>query len=208
MVQFLVLVPYLRATGYRYRPRFDFRGSGLGHTLRLGVWTVLFVVVNQVAYTVVVRLASHGTVGGESGGAGYTIYANAFLLTMVPHAIITVSLATAMLPLLSSYAARGDLPAVGRAVSSTLRSAYALIVPAAAFLAVMALDTAHIVWAYGSAGTTSAPSRRRWPSSGSAWCSSRCTTCCCAGSTPWSRTGWSSSSSAASRRPTSSPPSC
>jgi putative peptidoglycan lipid II flippase len=100
---------------------------------------------------VVVRLASHGTVGGDSGGAGYTIYANAFLLTMVPHAIITVSLATAMLPLLSSYAARGDLPAVGRSVSSTLRSAYALIVPAAAFLAVMALDTAHIVWAYGSA---------------------------------------------------------
>ena len=151
VVQFLVLLPYLRATGYRFRPRFDFRGSGLGHTLRLGVWTVLFVVVNQIAYTVVVRLASHGTVGGASGGAGYTIYSNAFLLTMVPHSIITVSLATAMLPLLSSYAARGDLPSVGRAVSSTLRSAYALIVPAAAFLAVMALDTAHVVWAYGSA---------------------------------------------------------
>ncbi len=48
-------------------PRFDFRGSGLGHTLRLGVWTVLFVVVNQVAYTVVVRLASRGTVGGPGG---------------------------------------------------------------------------------------------------------------------------------------------
>ena len=63
VVQFLVLVPYLRAAGFRYRPRFDFRGSGLGHTLRLGLWTVLFVVVNQVAYTVVVRLASHGTVG-------------------------------------------------------------------------------------------------------------------------------------------------
>ncbi len=151
VVQFLVLLPYLRATGYHYRPRFDFRGSGLGHTLRLGVWTVLFVVVNQIAYTVVVRLASHGTVGGHSGGAGYTVYSNAFLLTQVPHAIITVSLATAMLPLLSSYAARGDLTAVGRAVSSTLRSAYALIVPAAAFLAVMALDTAHVVWGYGSA---------------------------------------------------------
>ena len=151
VVQFLVLLPYLRATGYHFRPRFDFRGSGLGHTLRLGVWTVMFVVVNQIAYTVVVRLASHGTVSGTSGGAGYTIYSNAFLLTMVPHAIITVSLATAMLPLLSSYAARGDLASVGRAVSSTLRSAYALIVPAAAFLAVMALDTAHVVWAYGSA---------------------------------------------------------
>ena len=61
-MQFLVLLPYLRPAGFRYRPRFDFRGTGLGHTLRLGVWTVLFVVVNQVAYTVVVRLASSGTV--------------------------------------------------------------------------------------------------------------------------------------------------
>ena len=154
VVQFLVLVPYLRATGFRYRPRFDFRGTGLGHTLRLGVWTVLFVVVNQVAYTVVVRLASSGTVdpsgsGGE--GTGYTIYSNSFLLTMVPHSIITVSLATAMLPMLSSYAAEGNLAAVGTSVAGTLRSAYALVVPVAALFAVMALDTAHVIWGYGSA---------------------------------------------------------
>ena len=152
-VQLLVLVPYLRAAGVRFRPRFDVRGTGLGHTLRLGVWTVLFVIVNQVAYTVVVRLASHGTVGavGAKEGTGYTIYSQSFLLTMLPHSVITVSLATAMLPLLSSYAAEGNLAAVGRAVASTIRSAYALVVPAAALLAVMALDTAHVVWGYGSA---------------------------------------------------------
>jgi putative peptidoglycan lipid II flippase len=157
VVQFLVLVPYLRATGFSYRPRFDFRGTGLGHTLRLGVWTVLFVVVNQIAYTVVVRLASSGTVDPTGGGSastegtGYTIYSNAFLLTMVPHSIITVSLATAMLPMLSSYAAQGNLAAVGRSVSATLRSAYALVVPFAVGFAVMALDTAHVIWGYGSA---------------------------------------------------------
>src|SRR4029079_18658368 len=89
VVQFAVLLPYLKAAGFSYRPRFDFRGTGLGHTLRLGVWTVLFVIVNQVAYTIVVRLASSGTVGGAgSDGTGYTIYSNAFLLTMVPHSVI------------------------------------------------------------------------------------------------------------------------
>ena len=154
VVQFLVLIPYLRATGFRYRPRFDFRGTGLGHTFRLGLWTVLFVIVNQVAYTVVVRIASSGTTdptgaGGE--GTGYTIYSNSFLLTMVPHSIITVSLATAMLPLLSRYAADGNLAAVGTSVSNTLRSAYALVVPVAVLFAVMALDTAHVIWGYGSA---------------------------------------------------------
>ena len=59
--------PYLRAAGVRFRPRYDFRHSGLGHTLRLGIWTVLFVVVNQVAYTVVVRLASGGTAPSGCG---------------------------------------------------------------------------------------------------------------------------------------------
>ena len=114
-MQFLVLLPYLKAAGFTYRPRFDFRGTGLGHTFRLGMWTVLFVVVNQIAYTVVVRLASSGTSNGGAGGpgssegTGYTIYSNSFLLTMVPHSIITVSLATAMLPMLSSYAADGRL---------------------------------------------------------------------------------------------------
>ena len=159
VVQLAVLVPYLKSAGFSFRPRFDFRGSGLGHTLRLGVWTVLFVVVNQVAYTVVVRLASRGTVGGPGGpgggpgqeGTGYTIYSNSFLLTMVPHSIITVSLATAMLPLLSRYAAEGDLASIGRSVSSTLRSAYALVVPVAVLYFVMALDLAHVIWGYGSA---------------------------------------------------------
>ncbi len=56
-MQFAVLLPYLRSAGVTLRPRFDFRGTGLGHTLRLGSWTVLFVLVNQVAYTVVVRLS-------------------------------------------------------------------------------------------------------------------------------------------------------
>ena len=158
VVQFLVLVPYLKAAGFSYRPRFDFRGTGLGHTLRLGMWTVLFVVVNQIAYTVVVRIASSGTIApggaggpGSSEGTGYTIYANSFLLTMVPHSIITVSLATAMLPLLSRYAADSRLAEVGTAVSSTLRSAYALVVPVAALLAVMSLDIANVIWGYGSA---------------------------------------------------------
>lgn len=157
VVQLLVLVPYLRSAGFRVRPRFDFRGAGLGHTLRLGVWTVLFVVVNQVAYTVVVRLASRGTVsgagpGGSGGqGTGYTVYSNSYLLTMVPHSIVTVSLATAMLPLLSRHAADADLRAIGRAVSSTLRSAYALVVPAALLFSLMSLDLAHVIWGYGAA---------------------------------------------------------
>jgi len=149
-VQFLILVPYLKRSGFSYRPRFDFRHSGLGHTLRLAIWTVLFVVVNQVAYTVVVRLASGGTAAGTDG-TGYTVYSNAFLLVMVPHSIITVSLATAVLPRLSGYAAAGDLRALASSVNATMRSTFALVLPVLALIPVVAPDLVNIIWAYGSA---------------------------------------------------------
>ena len=157
--QLLVLVPFLRRAGFRYRPRFDFRGTGLGHTLRLGIWTVMFVVVNQIAYTVVVRIASSGTADAVSGactagggnGTGYTIYSNAFLLVMVPHSIATVSLATAMLPRLAASAVDSDLAGVARSVASTLRTAYALIIPFALLLPLVALDLSNVMIGYGAA---------------------------------------------------------
>ena len=149
VAQFLILVPYLRAAGYHYRPRFDFRNAGLGHTLRLGVWTVLFVIVNQIAYVVVVRLASGGTAGGGDG-TGITIYSNAFLIVMVPHAIITVSLATAILPRMSAQAAESDLGGLARSLASTLRAALVVIVPFAALLPVIADDVSNVIWGHGA----------------------------------------------------------
>jgi putative peptidoglycan lipid II flippase len=158
-VQLLILVPYLRRAGFSYRPRYDFRGTGLGHTLRLGVWTVLFVIVNQIAYTVVVHLASGGTAeaattAGGAPGAGYTIYSNAFLVMMVPHSVVTVSLATAMLPRLSRHAADDDLPGVASNVASTLRTTLALIVPFAVALPLVAHDLSNLIWGYQAASKT------------------------------------------------------
>lgn len=150
-VQLMVLVPYLRRAGVRYRPRFDFRGTGLGHTLRLGIWTVLFVVVNQVAYTVVTRIASSGPADVATGGdpgTGYTVYSQSFLVVMVPHSIITVSLATAVLPRLSARAAEGDLAGVARGVASTLRTALTLIVPFAVLLPLISRDVANLVYGW------------------------------------------------------------
>ena len=161
-VQLLILVPYLRSAGFTFRPRFDFRGSGLGHTFRLGLWTLGFVVVNQIAYTVVVRLASSGTAdaavacgaGGGDGGTGYTVYSGAFLLVMVPHSIATVSLATATLPRLSRFAADNDLAGVARQVASTTRTALALILPFALLLPSIALPLSNVVWGYAAASET------------------------------------------------------
>ncbi|MEP9362991.1 murein biosynthesis integral membrane protein MurJ [Nocardioides sp. CN2-186] len=152
VAQFVILLPYLRASGFHYRPRFDFRGTGLGHTLRLGVWTVLFVIVNQVAYTVVVRLASGGTAGAHAAdGTGYTIYSQTFLIMMVPHSVVTVSLATAILPRLSAHAAERNRRGVARTLTETLRTALAVIVPFAMVMPFIATDVAHVIWGHGAA---------------------------------------------------------
>lgn len=150
VVQFLILVPYLRKAGFAYRPRFDFRGTGLGHTLRLGVWTVLFVVVNQIAFLVVTRLASSGTVVGGDDGTGNTVYASSFLIMMVPHAIVTVSLTTAILPRLSGYATDQRLGDMGRTIGSTLRTALVVVLPFATLVPILARDMAGVLFEAGA----------------------------------------------------------
>lgn len=156
--QLLILLPYLRAAGVRYRPRFDFQGTGLGTTMRLAVWTVLFVIVNQIAYVVVVRLASGGTAsqalscggGGAEAATGYTVYSTAFLIVMVPHSIITVSLATAVLPTLSARAADGDLPGLARSLGSTMRTSLAVMLPFAALMPIVAGDISRVLFGHGA----------------------------------------------------------
>ncbi|MET9867912.1 lipid II flippase MurJ, partial [Streptomyces sp. NPDC006386] len=95
-VQALALLPSLRAAGFRWRPRFDWRGSGLGRPVRAAVWTLLLVLVNQVAYWVVTRLSTSAGVRavaeGVREGVGYTAYSSAYQLWAVPQGIVTVSL--------------------------------------------------------------------------------------------------------------------
>ncbi len=153
--QLVILVPYLGAGGFRFRPRFDFRGSGQSHTLRLGVWTVLFVIVNQIAYAVVVKLASGGTAataGTATEGTGYTVYSFTFLIVMVPHSVVTVSLATAILPRLTEHATEADFPGLARTLGMALRSALSVVVPFAMLLPLVASDVAHVIWGWGAGG--------------------------------------------------------
>ncbi|MGW7099351.1 murein biosynthesis integral membrane protein MurJ [Streptomyces sp. NPDC054838] len=153
VVQALALVPSLRSAGFRWRPRFDWRGSGLARPLRNAGWLVLLVLTNQFAYWVVTRLST--TAGklaghaGVAGGAGYVAYTNAYQLWIVPQGIVTVSLITALMPRMSSAAASGDLRAVRRDVSYALRTGAALIVPAAALFAALAPWLTACVFQYG-----------------------------------------------------------
>ncbi|QOK22872.1 murein biosynthesis integral membrane protein MurJ [Janibacter indicus] len=119
-LQAFALVPALRSTGLRFRPVWGLRGSGLRGASRMAMWAFAAVVVGQGAYLVNSRVltgALHAADAQGVEGAGLTAYANAFLLFMLPHGIITVSLVTALFTRISHAAHDGDT----RAVTADLR---------------------------------------------------------------------------------------
>ncbi|MFE6837053.1 murein biosynthesis integral membrane protein MurJ [Streptomyces sp. NPDC057705] len=152
VLQALALLPSLRAARFRWRPRFDWRGSGLGRPLRNAGWLVMLVLTNQIAYWVVTRLSTTaGTQADLAGlpGAGYTAYSNAYQLWIVPQGIITVSLVTALMPRMSAAASDGELATLRGDISYALRSSAALVVPAAALFAALAPWVMGSVFEYG-----------------------------------------------------------
>ncbi|MEO6713153.1 MAG: murein biosynthesis integral membrane protein MurJ [Mycobacteriales bacterium] len=138
----LVLLPALRASGFRWRWRFDWQHAGLRSAVRLAGWVFLYVAANQLAYVVVVGLA-------KDAGNRYNVYFNAFQLFQLPHAIITVSVITALLPLMSRHAADGRLSALRDELSRGLRISLALVVPAAVAYVALARPIAVLLFSHG-----------------------------------------------------------
>jgi putative peptidoglycan lipid II flippase len=153
-VQALAMVPYLRESGLRIRPRFDWRGHGLGHAAKLAKWTFFFVLANQAGMLVVIQLATWA--GSQTGipGTGITAYNYALLLWQMPQAIITVSVMTAVLPRISRAAADGDSAAVRDDLSYGLRTSAVAIVPCA--FAFLALGVPMATMMYSSSGDSGA----------------------------------------------------
>jgi putative peptidoglycan lipid II flippase len=159
-LQALVLVPYLRRAGFHFHPRFDFRGVGLGHTLRLGAWTLLFIVANQVAFVTINRIATSATLEGASDGksaAGSTVYGLGFLISQLPHGVVTVSLATAIIPTLAGLAAEGKYDRFRVELGRTVRIALVIVVPLAVALACLGQPAAAMAGALGSLGGHTVP---------------------------------------------------
>lgn len=159
VIQALILIPVLSRAGYTWRPRFDWRDQGLGKAAKLAGWTIGLVLVNQITYVVITRLAAQANVDAAAAGvtaAGITTYQKAHLVFMLPHSVITISIVTALLPALSRLAHEGKLKEVGADVAGAMRIVAALIVPVAALLLVLGSDVSVVLFGYGAATTEQA----------------------------------------------------
>ena len=148
-VQAAILIPVIVKSGVRLRPNFHW--SSLGKSAHLAKWTMIFVLINQAGFIVIVNLATAASVRAkESGidvGVGFTPYQNAHFIFLLPHSIIAVSLVTALLPRISRLAADTQISNVRDEIQQTLLNLYSLIIPAAFAMLFLGQPIAHLIFA-------------------------------------------------------------
>lgn len=126
VAQALVLVVPLRRIGFSWRPRWGLRGVGFRSAGTVAAWTFAGIVVSQLVFVLVSQVgaaAQAETKGTPEAAvtASNTAWTLAFLLYMLPHGLLAVSLVTAVFTRVSRAAHDGDPAAVAATTAKQMR---------------------------------------------------------------------------------------
>lgn len=116
-IQSIICFAFWGRIGLRYRPEFGFRGIGLRKTGALAGWTLAMVVIVQI--TVLIETNVANLAFGRA--ASVAAMQNALLIFILPHSIISISIATAYFTRMSEAAADGDDRRLVRDFSEVMR---------------------------------------------------------------------------------------
>ncbi|MFM2411885.1 MAG: hypothetical protein RLZZ587_218 [Actinomycetota bacterium] len=139
--QSLILFAFLGRAGIRFRPDFRFRGVGLGETGRVAAWTLGMILVTQLAGILQSNIASLATTNGDPGLA---VLRFGWLVFMLPHSVVTVSLATAYFTRMSTDVRDGNWAALSADIRQSLARVGLFMVLASAGLWVTAPFVAQV----------------------------------------------------------------
>jgi putative peptidoglycan lipid II flippase len=131
--QALVLVVPLWRSGFRFTPRWGLRGVGLRTASRVALWTFAALGVTTAGFVITSKVATYAGQAGSLAGLdvpGKISYSNAFLIFMLPHSLVTVTLVTALFTRMSKAAGAGRLDEVRADVDRGLRLTAVATVPA------------------------------------------------------------------------------
>jgi len=137
MVQAAVLLPPVLRSGFRWRPRWGFRGVGLGDASRMALWMLAVIGVSQGGMWLATNVLNRASELDPSA-AGRIVYENAFLFFILPHSLITASLITAMFTQMSRSAHAEDLAGLRDQFTHGLRLLLVAIVPVSLALFLLA----------------------------------------------------------------------
>jgi len=107
--QAFILFLFWRRAGLSFRADFRWRGVGLGNTGRAVSWMFGMILVAQIAGVVQANVASLAA-GGDA--PSLAILRFSWLIFMLPHSVVAVSLATAYFTRMSTHARDGDSEAL------------------------------------------------------------------------------------------------
>jgi len=131
--QAIVLVVPLWRSGFRYTPRWGLRGAGLGTASTVALWAFAALGVSTVGFIITSQVTTYAGQAGALAGLkvpGKISYSNAFLIFMLPHSLVTVSLVTALFTRMSRAAGAGRLGEVRTDVARGMRLTAVATVPA------------------------------------------------------------------------------
>ena len=137
----VALWPSLRALGFRFAWRWNWRNEAVRRIARLASWVLLYVVVNQLGLIVVIVLGT--------GELNYSAYFNAFVLFSLPHAIFAVSVMTAVLPALSAHWTNREPSEFRALLARGIRLTALIVIPAALGYLALAGPIAQLVFGHG-----------------------------------------------------------
>ena len=150
VAQALVLIPYLKRSGFRWRWRFragSVESVPMSEVRTLAGWVLGYVAFSQIGVYVINRVAIQ-----YKGGVSTFTYGD--LLFQMPYGIIAVSLLTALMPRMSRSAARNDSAGVVADLSLGSRLSAVGLVPITGFLMVLAPTMVTVIFSYGRSDTT------------------------------------------------------
>jgi putative peptidoglycan lipid II flippase len=126
---------------FRFRPQFSH--PAVRKLLQLSLWTLGYVVANQVALVVIKNLASPGSGLVDA-------YSKAFILFQLPHGLLAVSIATTFLPDLARLAASNDQSAFADRMSRGITLTALFTLPASFGLFVLSKPIIGLVLQHGN----------------------------------------------------------
>jgi putative peptidoglycan lipid II flippase len=159
VAQALVLLPAMRRSGYRWRPRWGWRGIGLRTAGRIAGWTFAAAAAGQLMFVFISRAANQaGALGAARGSvvAGRFVYDNAYLLFILPHSLVAVSLVTAVFTRMSVSASADRTDDVRADASLAVRLTGVATVLATVAMIVLSRDLTRTIWVGNSRADTDA----------------------------------------------------
>ena len=143
--QALILFVSWRRIGLHFKFNFQWRGFGLRPALKAASWTLAMVIVTQLAGLVQTAVASTAATNRSSVAVASIAAASiAWLIFMLPHSVVTVSVATAYFTKISQHAHAGRLSDLKENVLAGLKTIGLVSLLASAALIILAYPAARV----------------------------------------------------------------